>query len=234
MESEAEKQEIGRIEKEYARREKEIAPNYYSLEQPGNFYIYVQRLKEVLEMLKREKMWPLAGKKILEIGCGAGQWLADFEMLGAEPGNLHGVDLLPEKIERAKKRLPAAVLHAGEAAKLPWPAGKFDLILQSTVFTSILDPEYKVAAAKEMLRVLKPGGVILWYDFRFNNPWNPNVKGIEKKEIAALFPGCSVKTKKLTLAPPIARTLAPVSWILCLLLEKISLLRTHYLAVIRK
>ena len=54
--------------------------------------------------------------------------------------------------------------------------------MQSTCFTSILDQEMKKSIAREVLRVLKDEGIILWYDFRYNNPKNPDVKGIEKKK----------------------------------------------------
>ena len=35
----------------------------------------------------------------------------------------------------------------------------------------------KQAVAEEMLRVLKPQGLILWYDYHVNNPWNKDVRG---------------------------------------------------------
>jgi hypothetical protein len=85
-----------------------------------------------------------------------------------------------------------------------------------------------------MVRVLKPGGVVLWYDFRFNNPRNLEVRGIEAAEIRSLFPECSVDLKKVTLAPPLARRVVPISWTSAELLEKLPFLRTHYLGVIRK
>jgi hypothetical protein len=88
--------------------------------------------------------------------------------------------------------------------------------------------------AGEMIRVLKEDGIIIWYDYYTNNPWNPDVRGVKKREIHQLFPGCRVDLQKITLAPPLARALAPRSWLACSLLEKIPWLRTHYLGVIRK
>jgi hypothetical protein len=85
-----------------------------------------------------------------------------------------------------------------------------------------------------MLRVVKPTGLILWYDFFFDNPKNVNVRGIAGREIQRLFPGCSVKLQRVTLAPPLTRRLAARSWLACSLLEAIPLLRTHLLGVIRK
>jgi len=85
-----------------------------------------------------------------------------------------------------------------------------------------------------MRRVLEPGGVILWYDFRYDNPRNPHVRGIGAREIRSLFPGCTVRLRRVTLAPPIARRLVPFSWTVAYLVEKLPLLRTHYLGVIYK
>ena len=109
-----------------------------------------------------------------------------------------------------------------------------------------------------MLRVLrspdpasgKPGGMILWYDF-WLNPINPQTRGIRPAEIKRLFPNCLYEFHRITLAPPIARKLAPISWGLCLFLESLKIFNiipfgrwsssrslayrdhTHYLATIR-
>jgi hypothetical protein len=43
-----------------------------------------------------------------------------------------------------------------------------------------------------MLRILKPGGAILWFDFRVNNPANPHMCGVAAREIRSLFAGCEI------------------------------------------
>jgi hypothetical protein len=106
--------------------------------------------------------------------------------------------------------------------------------MQFTVFTSVLQKGIKKDIAKEMLLVLKKEGIVIWYDFRYNNPRNPDVKGIKKKEIIDLFPNCKFNFNRVTLAPPIVRFIAPRSWLLCYLFEKLSFLCTHYLIIIRK
>ncbi len=178
-------------------------------------------------------MLPFGAKKILEVGCGRGDWFKEFEKWGSSSDHFSGIDLDPDLVENAKKRFPQADLRTADASRLPWTNETFDLVWQATLFTSILDKDYKIQAAKEMLRVLKPNGLILWYDFFYDNPKNPNVKGIGSSEIKILFPGCRIEFKRITLAPPIARWLAPKSWSACLILEKIKILNTHYLAVIR-
>jgi len=67
-----------------------------------------------------------------------------------------------------------------------------------------------------------------------NNPKNPDVRGVKKKEIYELFPACQIYLNRITLAPPLSRALAPFSITLCQILEKIPLLCALYLGVIKK
>lgn len=147
---------------------------------------------------------------------------------------MHGIDLLKDRVKRAKELSPNIDLVCRNAESIHFADKTFDIILQSTTFTSILNVNMKRRIATEMLRVLKNDGIILWHDFRYDNPKNPDVKGIEKREIIELFPNCRYDFNKITLAPPIARKLAPISWLACYLLEKIPFLRTHYLVIIKK
>jgi ubiquinone/menaquinone biosynthesis C-methylase UbiE len=225
--------ETERIRREYERRAREIPSDYYSLARPGVLFGYTQRVRQVVAVLARESLYPPAGLDICEVGCGTGQWLLDLVSWGADPARLAGIDLDGGRIETARGRLPAADLRVGDAADLPWPAGSFDLVLQSTVFTSILEAGMRRRVAAEMARVVRPGGRILWYDFFRNNPKNANVRGVGAEEIRRLFAGRRVELRRVTLAPPLARAAAPVSWTLALWLEKLPWLRTHYLGIIR-
>jgi len=227
--------EEARIAAVYARRAAPAKANRYSFFQRDYLLTLQQRERRVLRVLEREGFQPLEEKRILEVGCGGGQWIRDLIRWGARPENLTGIDLLPDCIAEANVLCPAHVtLRCASAADLGFRDGRFDLVLQSTVFTSILDDRLKRRIAMEMLRVLKPAGMILWYDFLVNNPWNPNVRGVKRSEIRRLFAGCRIRLTRITLAPPIARRLARWAWPLCCLLEKIPLLCTHYLGVIRK
>jgi SAM-dependent methyltransferase len=224
--------EIERIRAEYARRKRDIPQNFYGWDRASNCFIHTQLVRDCIAELTRGKMFPLEGRSVADIGCGAGTWLLEFAQW--EASDLHGIDLDESRIERAKARFPSASLHAGDAQHLPWMDNSFDLVSQFTLFTSILSSEVKQNIAREMLRVVKRGGVILWFDFRINNPRNKNVRGISSKEIHSLFPDCSIRLRRVTLAPPLARRVVPVSWIAASCLEKIPFLRTHYLGIIRK
>jgi ubiquinone/menaquinone biosynthesis C-methylase UbiE len=225
--------EEARIRDAYARRA--TSRRHYSCFDPGQLFIIQQLERHMLALLRHEGSVPLTGRRILEIGCGAGYWLREFIKWGAKPENLVGVDLLENRVAAAKSLCPPAVrVEQANAARLNFAAESFDLVFQATVFTSISDAALKAAVAGEMMRLVKHDGLILWYDFRFNNPRNPDVRGVEREEIARLFPGCKVELRRVTLAPPLARRLAPISWMSCQLLEKIPWLCTHYLGVIRK
>jgi ubiquinone/menaquinone biosynthesis C-methylase UbiE len=230
--SESARVEEARIRAVYAKRQADARYSWFS---PGYLFMVQERERRVLALLKRYACSPLAGKRMLEIGCGTGYWLREFIKWGARPENITGVDLIPDRVAEARRLCPGAVrVECSSAAKLLFVDATFDLVLQSTVFTSVLDPAMKQQIASEMLRVVKGDGFILWYDYHVNNPWNPDVRAVKKQEIYQLFPSCGIELRRITLAPPLARWLAPHSRGLASLLEKIPWLCTHYLGVIRK
>ena len=150
-----------------------------------------------------------------------------------EEDEIAGVDALPAALASAREVHPGLQLTRATADLLPLRAESFALVSQFTVFSSILDPRMRQAAAAEMLRVLRPGAVALWYDFTVN-PTNRDTHGIGVEELRRLFPGCPMRLRRVTLAPPIARLFAPRSRLAADLLERLPPLRTHLLAVIRR
>lgn len=226
--------ETVRISAEYERRARELPTDFYAWTRPSNLMMHEHALRACIPMLRSGSQYPLGGRRIADIGCGDGGWLLEFVQWGANPENLCGIDLSTDRIRRARRRLPQADLRSGSASKLPWADRSFDLVSQFTVFTSILDPELKRAVAVEMLRVLKPDGMILWFDFRVNNPANPQVRGVPAREIRSLFAGCDVTLTPALLAPPLGRFITGWSWPLAELLHALPFLRTHYAGLIRK
>lgn len=225
--------EESRIHAAYQRRRTE-APSY-SWFDDGHLFMLQEVERHMLAALRRANIGTLQGKNILEIGCGNGFWLRQFIQWGAEPAKLTGVELLADRLTQARAlTAPAVTFLNANAAQLPLAEQSFDIILQATVFTSILDPALKHSVAAEMLRLLRPGGVILWYDFRVDNPRNRDVRGIERDEMRRLFPGCGLDLTRLTLVPPLVRRLAPYSPAACRLLSRLPWLCCHYLAALRK
>jgi ubiquinone/menaquinone biosynthesis C-methylase UbiE len=226
--------ESDRILHEYERRAREIPADFYALSHPANLFSYHGQQRAVLSALERSRMIPLDSRRILDIGCGHGQWLSHFETLQARRDKLAAIELDPRRAAASQERFPGADIRVGDATHLPWPNEEFDIVTQSTVFTSILDGPTRAVVAAEMLRVLKPAGHIVWYDFLFDNPRNPNVRGVRRNQIHGLFPNCRIHLRRITLAPPLARRIVPISWPFARLLEQLRLLNTHYLGVIRK
>lgn len=226
--------EVSRIKRAYKKRDLEGKKRLYSLFNPASLYMSQQRERETLKTLSRYGIDDLSDKVILDIGCGTGGVLRDFLKYGARPENCHGIDLLPDRIEVAKSLSPNIDFICGNAEGLPYEDESFDIIICFTVFTSIFDKGMKQNLSREMLRVLKRGGIILYYDYHVDNPKNPDVRGVKKGEIRGLFPHCAINLKRITFAPPLARIIAPRSVIMCQVLEKMPLLCTHYLGVIRK
>ena len=222
------------IIEEFDRRDIDPASSLYGWQNPTHQYFQVQTARALLAALGKENCFPLDGKRILDIGCGEGGWLLQFARWGAAPAKLAGVELNPRRVGLARLRLPAAPLHEGDARSLPWPDASFDILTQITVFATIISATARREIASEMIRVLRPGGLSLSYEMRLNNPSNARVRALPETEIRGLFPGCRISLQSLTLAPPLARRIVPLSWVLAMVLEKVPFLRPHCLAVIRK
>ncbi len=224
--------ELERIRAVYARRRAEGRDARYTVFDRANLFRLLSLERELVATLRAEGLTEVAALHALDVGCGGGWWLRTLLRWGARPAHLAGIDLLPEAVAACRAIHPDLDVRLGNAAELPFAEGAFDLVSQFTVFSSILDDGLRRRAAAEMLRVLRPGGVVLWYDFTVN-PANPDTRGIDRRELARLFPGCRLRVRRVTLAPPLARLVAPRAWLLAELLERLPPLRTHLLATAR-
>jgi SAM-dependent methyltransferase len=227
--------ELRAVAERYARRTAGGVAERYHPWQPDVLLSRQQRQRALVDLLRRYATQPAAALRVLEIGCGAGDNLLELLTLGFDPALLVGNELLPERAASARRRLPAATaLHEGDALALPFAEASFDLVLQSTVFSSLLDDGFQQRLADRMWHWLRPGGAVLWYDFTWNNPRNPDVRGVPLARVRQLFPGANMRSRRVTLAPPIGRPAArlhPLAW---QLLNGLPLLRTHRLIWIEK
>ncbi len=225
--------DLERLRREYTNRQHRLqTSDRYSFFNPAYQYTIQQRQRDVLAALRQVGIQSLAGLNVLELGCGQGGVLLEWLSWGAKPCALHGAELLPDRLAAAHQVLPHIPLICADGQFLPYASHAFDLVLQYTVFSSVLDSAIKQKLAQEMCRVVRPGGLILWYDF-WLNPTNRQTKGIRSREIRSLFPNCHVSLRRITLAPPVARYLIRLSWFACNVLERLRIFNTHYLAVIQ-
>jgi SAM-dependent methyltransferase len=194
-----------------------------------------ERQRVILQLFDRLGWRDLTSRRVLEIGCGSGGNLLELLRIGFAPRNLAGIELLPDRYAQAMQTLPAGViLMQGDALQAKLPDESEDIVLQSTVFSSLLDGPFQWKLAQAMWRWLRPGGGVLWYDFVYDNPRNPDVRGVPLARVRELFPQGHIISRRVTLAPPLARAVCRVHPALYPLFNTIPLLRTHMLAWIGK
>lgn len=216
--------EADRVRERYARRPGRDAR--YSWLDPAHLRMY-QGVERLLADTLRVRGWrPAEGGRMLEVGCGGGHWLREFVKFGLAPERVCGADLLPARVQEARRLGAAGIgLACAEGSALPFRDGRFAVVLQATMFSSILDPAVRRAVADEMARVTAPNGLVLSYDFCVPNPANPDVGPLTRADLAALFPGWRLRARRVTLAPPLARRLAGWAPALCQVLEWVPFLR---------
>jgi ubiquinone/menaquinone biosynthesis C-methylase UbiE len=225
--------EAERIAAAYRSRDPRAAARW-DLSNPGNRRILDERRALVRRLLDSRGWVPLGKRRVLDVGAGTGVELAWLRDLGAEDSNLAGIDLLPERVESARRSFPSIDFQSGNAERLPFPDASFDLVLAFTLFSSILDEATSRRVAREIVRVIRPQGALVWYDFRYDSPSNPNVRGVKGARVRSLFPDLEGRLFELTLLPPVARRLGPITRIAYPLLSTLPGLRSHLLGVLVK
>ncbi len=225
--------DVERVKSAYSMRTADQAMldrKYFTLS-PAYLFAIHSRQRALAKVLAGHGIVKFDGLRVLEVGCGIGDGLPDFLFHGLKPAQLHGSELIPGRVAQARGKFPQLPFTCADGRQLPYRDGCFDVVCQYTVLSSVLDDGIKEAIARDMIRVTRPGGVIVWYDF-WLNPVNPQTKGIRKAEIRRLFPGCRIDFHQVTLAPPLARMLVPVSRNLAGILESLRVANTHYMAAI--
>ena len=120
--------EEARIREVYEKRRGDTRYSWFSSAQ----LFMVQELeRRILAILKRRGYSSLDKKHILEIGCGTGYWVREFIKWGARPENITGIDLLSDRVAKARELCPEGTrIECGNARKLVFSDATFDLVLQ--------------------------------------------------------------------------------------------------------
>ena len=220
------------VAERYARR---TGLDRYSALQPDVVQLLQERQRALIRHFTRHGLTDLSDLRLAEVGCGTGGNLLELLRLGFMPEHLMGLELLPERHAQARQVLPQATrVWLGDASKAPVDDGSQDLVLQSTVFSSLLDDAFQQRLADAMWSWLKPGGAVIWYDFTVNNPRNADVRGVPLARVRALFPQAHITHRRVTLAPPLARAVCRVHPALYGVFNSLPWLRTHVLAWLAK
>ena len=134
-----------------------------------------------------------AGQRVLDVGCGTGVVAITAARAGAQ---VNALDLTPELIESARQNGQLAEVQVdwreGDVESLPFADAAFDIVLSQ--FGHMFAPRPAVAIA-EMLRVLKPGGIVAF------STWPPE-----------LFTGRMFKLVGSYLPPPPPGVAPPPQW----------------------
>jgi len=150
----------------YAKRDTDLSHGFRNVLSVRNsccrqIYLYT--------LLARRGLIPLSGKLIVDFGCGTGARLRELMSFGAVPEQLFGIDLSMKRLRRSTELNPRLKVQRASCACAPYREHVFDIVVNSTMMSSILDDRLAADIASEMRRVLKPNGVVLWYDMRVSN-----------------------------------------------------------------
>jgi ubiquinone/menaquinone biosynthesis C-methylase UbiE len=172
-----------------------------------------------------------ANQRVLEVGCGTGCDLMQFAKHGAAAT---GVDITDAHLELAHQRVGnLAKVIKSDMCALPFPDGAFDYVYSHGVLHHCDEPE---KAAKEILRVLRPGGrlnvhvyalysyTFLWNITHFGRDWNRVIENNElpvhidlytARKVRKLFQPIPLTVRKFELPSPTFRRLEPwLGWYL--------------------
>ena len=102
-------------------------------------------------------------RSVLDVGCGMGHWTLVLGSILPERAKITGVDREPDWVKTATERAKARGQSEryrfieGSAESLPFPDNSFDMVTCQTLLMHVADPK---TVLKEMLRVLKPSGLL--------------------------------------------------------------------------
>lgn len=227
--------ECNKIVQRYNFRAKKDKANYYNIATPSCRISACEKNEYFIRILYENFGYDFVDKKYLEVGCGTGTNLANFISWGICPENLSGNDVFEPSICCARQRLPQSVkLQHGNFLDCLYDCKSFDVILFSTVLSSILDEKFQIECLNRSYDLLKKDGIVLLYDFKYDNPWNRDVRGIKLKKITIPQTrwSCS-KFNNITLCPPLARKLEKLPFLIKAL-TFLKVFNTHIVGFLKK
>jgi len=226
--------EQDRIREVYRRWHGGAALERYAWHRPEILQQVAARARIFAALLSETVGGDLSSLRVIDVGCGTGGFLRQLIDWGADPTRLTGTELQQDRLDHAQRcTAPGVAWRLGTLDTMGLRG--VDLVTAQTVFSSVLDPAMRRELAGQMWRALRPGGWVLVFDFRYDNPRNRNVRKVTRAELASWWPGERSRYRTLLLAPPIHRLLARAPWMASDLLAALAPpLRSHFVYMVQK
>ncbi len=148
-----------------------MKPDMSDVDGSGTAEVYVENIRALQSNIAGYKqpalkmLAPCPGQRILDVGCGAGDDLAELAKLVGPAGRVIGIDTSQTLLEHAQAKTAGQNLPIdlkwGDAQSLQFPDDSFDRIRADRVLQHVDCPDRAVG---EMMRVTKPGGRIVLVD----------------------------------------------------------------------
>lgn len=130
----------------------------------------LEQLQNVLQLIH-------CPSRVLEVGCGTGRFLETVLDAGHQA---HGVDPSPDMLEISKAKYSGrtnVTFESGEGANLPYEDAYFDFVYSIRTLNQTESREYALRMTAELIRVTKPGGILLVEFANSLRPYSPAKKG---------------------------------------------------------
>ncbi|HHX48333.1 MAG TPA: class I SAM-dependent methyltransferase, partial [Brevibacterium sp.] len=129
----------------------------FLVEQSDPDHFYSEMASDTVQLIRRHE--ELLGRVVLDVGAGDGRFRSDFENAGA---SYLALDPTPSLGQDSMDRIRA------EGERLPLADSSIDVVMSSNVMEHVSQPGH---IAEEMLRVLKPGGLLFISYTAWYGPW---------------------------------------------------------------
>jgi SAM-dependent methyltransferase len=131
---------------------------------------YMGRWSRELAREYLEWLDPGPGLRWLDVGCGTGALTS--QVVGLTPSEVYGIDASDAFVEqaRASVRDPRVRFETGDAQRLPFDDGTFDVVVSGLLLNFVPEP---AAAVREMTRVSAPAGVVASYVWDYSHGMLP-------------------------------------------------------------
>jgi 2-polyprenyl-3-methyl-5-hydroxy-6-metoxy-1,4-benzoquinol methylase len=204
---------------------------------PADELMFDSRLRHYDDLFSRLALVPLGDRRLLDAGCANGKWLEICcHRWGARRIHCFGNDKREDRWRDWCQKDPETGITfiPKPTHELDFGPQSFDVVHQSMMLSSIVDPETRIRTAEVLWWLLRPNGILISYDF-WLNPLNHGTVGICLAELQRLFPlGRKVYARSLTLAPPLGRSLILLRKPVLLALEKLRFMNSHLLVALKR